>query len=55
MRNHLSRAREEGASDEEILDTIHWAMRSSANHVKHASYAAMKDCFGKILAPKRRS
>lgn len=49
MRQHLTGARECGATDDEILQALYWAMRASANHPKHEAVAAMQDALGELI------
>jgi hypothetical protein len=51
MRKRLAGAREAGASDEEILETLYLTMRASAAFVRQRAFIAMEEIVGGVLSP----
>jgi hypothetical protein len=52
MRKRLAGAREAGASEDEILETLYLAMRASAAHVRQKAFIAMEEVLGEVPKPE---
>jgi alkylhydroperoxidase/carboxymuconolactone decarboxylase family protein YurZ len=48
MRKRLAGAREAGASEDEVLETLYLAMRAAAAHVRQQAFIAMEEVLGEI-------
>jgi hypothetical protein len=54
MRKRLAGARDAGASEEEVLETLYLAMRASAAHVRQQAFIAMEEVLGGVPKPQSR-
>jgi alkylhydroperoxidase/carboxymuconolactone decarboxylase family protein YurZ len=51
MRAQLAGARDNGATDDEILETLYLSMRAAAAHVRQEAFKAMEEVCGEVIRP----
>lgn len=51
MRKRLAGARQAGASNDEILETLYLTMRAAAAHVRQVAFIAMDEVMGEAIQP----
>ena len=49
MRVQLAGARDNGATNDEILEALYLGMRAASAHVRHVAFAAMQEVAGEVL------
>jgi len=55
MRKRLAGARQAGASNDEILETLYLTMRAAAAHVRQEAFIAMEEILGNVPKPDSKT